>query len=83
VIVGLCLVISYFYLLSFLLGDASPDRGPGGSDDPNEGGRRRLLLWGEAYTAQGIYSVSKEPCTKLYVTHTFLFSLTTHIHVLT
>ena len=56
VIVGLCLVISYFYLLSFLLGEASPDRGPGGSDDPNGGGRRRLLLWGEAYTRQGIYT---------------------------
>ena len=35
---GLVLVVSYFYLLSFFLSDASPDQGPGA--------RRRHLLWG-------------------------------------
>jgi|NorSeaMetagenome_1021524.scaffolds.fasta_scaffold181108_1 hypothetical protein len=34
---GLVLVVSYFYLLSFFLSDASPDQGPGA---------RRRLLWG-------------------------------------
>ena len=42
VLVGLVCVVSYFYMLSFLLGDASPDQGPGSDQD----GRRRLL-WGE------------------------------------
>ena len=36
---GLVLVVSYFYLLSFFLSDASPDQGPGA--------RRRHLLWGK------------------------------------
>ena len=39
VLVGLVLVVSYFYMLSFLLGDASPDQGPGA---------RRRLLGGES-----------------------------------
>ena len=39
VLVGLVLVVSYFYMLSFLLGDASPDQGPGA---------RRRLLEGES-----------------------------------
>mmetsp|Transcript_6531 Transcript_6531/g.10377 ORF Transcript_6531/g.10377 Transcript_6531/m.10377 type:complete len:95 (+) Transcript_6531:66-350(+) len=39
VLVGLCLVCSYFYLLSFLLGAASPDQGPGADTR-----RRHLLL---------------------------------------
>jgi len=43
VLVGLCLVCSYFYLLSFLLGAASPDQGPGADT------RRRHLLLGEAF----------------------------------
>jgi hypothetical protein len=36
VVVGLVLVVTYFYMLSFLLGAASPNQGPGA----------RRLLWG-------------------------------------
>jgi hypothetical protein len=58
VVVGLCCVVSYFYLLSFLLSDGSPYK--------DNGARRRLLgldsplLGSEAITSKlGLRSVKE------------------------
>jgi hypothetical protein len=59
VIVGLVLVVTYFYMLSFLLGAGSPDQGPGSGED---GGRRRLL-WGERAPASSFLCAN--PCALL------------------
>jgi len=56
VLVGLVLVVTYFYMLSFLLGAGSPDQGPGSDED----GRRRLL-WGERAPASSFLCAPRFP----------------------